>query len=25
MVAADGTRFPILIPRFPLIAPAVAG
>jgi ApaG protein len=25
MVAADGTRFPIVVPRFPLIAPAVAG
>ena len=24
MVAADGSRFPIAIPRFPLIAPAVA-
>ena len=25
MVAADGSSFPIEIPRFPLIAPAVAG
>ena len=25
MVAADGRRFPIEIPRFPLVAPAVAG
>jgi ApaG protein len=24
MVAADGSRFPIAIPRFPLVAPAVA-
>ena len=24
MVAADGTRFPIEIPRFPLVAPATA-
>jgi ApaG protein len=24
MVAADGSRFPIVIPRFPLVAPAVA-
>ena len=25
MVAADGSSFPVEIPRFPLIAPAVAG
>ena len=25
MVAADGSRFPITIPRFPLVAPAVSG
>jgi ApaG protein len=24
MVAADGSRFPILIPRFPLVAPTVS-
>ena len=24
MVAADGSRFPIVIPRFPLVAPATA-
>ncbi len=24
LVASDGTRFPVAIPRFPLIAPAVA-
>ncbi len=25
LVASDGKRFPVAIPRFPLIAPAVAG